>query len=305
MTIQELVERMTSAGFKITPRTVKFYIERGLLPEPVKRGGYGEGVRLVFEDPEKAVERLQFIFSLKGRGFKLSEIRSEIDKLEEAERLLRAKTELERYVEIEGRVYYDLGPVSEDKRLSCQRLDILLRESGPNQYDLASCGPLELWWEASKQVQALGLCLPQYVSEGALLYDEEALFGPSSWVLLHLEYGLDWDLLRELFEVSKKNLDQFFHWPEPDGERFSSLSIRWARQESENELGIPLKNYLEWMSNGFSLGGDFPFFGAVNPSYRYTKQDDFVSDFISGRCAFVPMYPSDSGDRAEMFLKKF
>ena len=305
MTIQELVERMISKGFKVTPRTIKFYIERGLLPEPTKRGGYQEGVRLIFDDPEKALERLHLIFALKGKGYKLSDIRAEIDVLRERERLEKWKSELERYVEIGSRVYYDLGPVSEERSLSCQRLEIVLRESGPYQHDLNSCGPFELRFEASKRVQALGLYLPQYVSAGALLYDEDSLWGPSSWVLLHLEYGLDWDVLTQLFEVSKKNLDRFFYWPEPDGERFSSLSIRWDRQESENELGIPLKNYVEWMNKGFSLGGDYPFFGGVNPSFKYLNQDEFISDYISGRCAFVPAYPSDEGDRAEMFLKQF
>jgi len=306
MTIQELVEQMKSEGFKITPRTIKFYVEMALMPQPVKRGGYQEGVRLVFEEPEKAIERLRLIFALKGKGYKLSDIRAEIDRVREREKLEKQKSELQRYVEIEGRVYYDLGPVSEAHFLSCQRLDILLRESGPYQYSFEACGPLEMWLEASKQVQERGFSLPQYVSKGAFLYDETALFGPSSWIIMNLEYDLGWDTLTKLFEVSKKNLDRFFHWPDTDGERVSSLSIRWARQKAENEFGIPLKNYLEWMSEGFSLGDDYPFFGVVNPSFRYSNREEFVSDFVSGRCAFVPMYPDDDGPvGAEMFLKKF
>jgi len=307
MFIQEVVDRMTSEGFKITPRTITFYVERGLLPRPDREGGYRKGVRLAFKEEDEALvmKSLYLIFALKGKGYKLSEIKAELDRLAEEDLALKLKSNLDRYVEIDGRVYYALGHLSEHDLLSRGRLDVLLRVVGPYQYSLEDCGGLDLIIETSRRVQEFGLCCPKYLSGESLLYDEDELFGPSSWVILNLEYMIDWDVLIKLFNVSISNLRRYFYWPTPNGKTSSILSIRWMQQESENQVGIVLKNYIEWLHQGFPLGELYPFFGDLNPSFKYSNKDKFIKEFVSGKCAFVPTYPDDNVDRGELFLKRF
>ncbi|MBT3368608.1 MAG: MerR family transcriptional regulator [Nitrospina sp.] len=307
MFIQDVVERMVSEGFKLTPRTLTFYVEQGLLPQPEKRGGYKKGVRLAFreEDAARAIRTLYLIFSLKGKGYKLAEIKDEIDRLYQDEKALNMKSKLDRYVEINDRVYYEKGLRSEHGLPSYTRLDEVLGDEGPYRPDLSECGSLDMILEASRRVQALGLCHPLYVCKGVLIYDEGEGYAPGSWVILNLRYMINWDVLLQLFKVSVENLKKYFYWPNPSGKTCSHLSIRWMQQESENEVGLMLQHYIEWMEEGFPLGELYPNFGLVNYSFRYSSRAEFIEEFIAGKCAFVPIYPDEDGKRGVLFLKRF
>ena len=109
ISINELTGEMIDRGYKITPRTIRHYIEKGLLPKVRKQGGYKEGVRLVFEDKEKALDTLVKIYSLKGKGYKLSDIKKEMN--EERIKKLKNKTKshFDLFIEQVGHFFVDHG----------------------------------------------------------------------------------------------------------------------------------------------------------------------------------------------------
>ena len=41
MTINQLVDELAKEDYKIKPRTIKSWVEMGLLPKPKKKGGVG------------------------------------------------------------------------------------------------------------------------------------------------------------------------------------------------------------------------------------------------------------------------
>ena len=92
LTLTALCER---AG--VTPRTVRYYIQQGLLPAPDAAGGpgahYGEG----------HVARLRVVRELQREHLPLAEVRKRLASVSDAELLARSSVEADEHVQRRGR----------------------------------------------------------------------------------------------------------------------------------------------------------------------------------------------------------
>ena len=82
MTLKQLTTRIQRKGYRVSERTIKYYSEIGLIP---KSTGCcpkcGEQIDLHFSNSrftEESFKVLVKIFELKGRGYKLKEIKEEV-----------------------------------------------------------------------------------------------------------------------------------------------------------------------------------------------------------------------------------
>jgi DNA-binding transcriptional MerR regulator len=308
MFITDIVDRLTQEGFKITPRTIKFYIERGLLPEPMKRGGYQEGVRLAYkaEDSEKIMEILYLIFSLKGRGYKLADIKSEVNKLT----VKKQAEALSRYIEIDGffREEIQFEPHSRDQETDLFRYPYhayadsvgeLLTEALLKGEELHKWGPLGDIKMLFSKIEGMGLWITPYCFKGRLVYDTQWLFQVARFVDLHKAYVLPWETIQTLFRKHEENERIFLHWPECDGVRFNQAWVEFHLRRELNDFGDMLLRFLEWIYMGCPFTATETGFVCWDSVYNDTNE--FLDDFLAGRCAWVPSPFQDP----RKFLKRF
>ena len=302
VTIREVVQTMVSRGYKVSERTLKYYCDLGLLPEPGKEGGYKSGVRLVFPDEDAVLSQLAKIFELKGRGFKLSEIRESFANEEAKAALQLRKRSLKQYHEINGRYYFHLDDVL--GRLIGDRnspyryadsmgalLDEFIKVRVPASRDFVE--------KCTDEVEMKGLYITPWSYKGVLVYEIDDLYRAKHWIKLKTEYSFEWETLVSLYKKHLKNMKKYFFWPEPDGVRFSELSIKWKIQNYANLLGIKIWDYVQYIrTGGVLIDLDSP--GFFSWDARYESVDDFVEDFLRGHCAFVPGH--DEGQ--DMFLNR-
>ena len=269
-----------------------------------KRGGYREGVKLVFEDAEEAEASARQIFELKGRGFTLSEIKKVFEEKASVKALERHKKFLNNFIKMGERIYKRFAVVDGLNYGELDRLRIVMLEDGPAQFNLSTCGGIKKIKEAADKVEALGLYGAPYLYGDKPLYDSDNLYQPSAWISLRLEYDLDWRVLKDLHRRHSENLEKIWFWPSPDGNRFTNLSLEWERQCQRDYLGTYLMAYFEWMRKGFPINStEILYFGSPIRCDRYEDIHQLIDDFIGGRCAFVP----GGYDYEEMcvFLKRF
>lgn len=297
ISINDLVKELIGKGYKIRPRTIKYYIEQGLMPEPKKQGGYREGVRLVFPDKEEALARLVKIFELKGRGFKLSEIDKFLKDQKREKAPSKHKEYLKSFIEVGGRFYQILKrePDGESQKYADSLKDILTDLEDKKDAD---------------EVEGQGFFITPYMYQNRVVYHLDMLIEPLSWIELRRKYGIKWHILQALFEKHKKNFDRDVHWPDPDGVRFSEAWIGYHRQWALNFFGSHLVEYIKGIHEGFldEWGDDDSFI----LDFKYRNMDIFIKDFLSGKCAFVPPPYGGRDDQGftpfggpALFLKKF
>ncbi|MBM3465566.1 MAG: MerR family transcriptional regulator [Armatimonadetes bacterium] len=73
LTAEALVDRATSQGIELNPRTLAYYVSVGLVPAPVRAPFPGADGRVRYYSSD-AVARLRRIQSLKEQGFSLAQI---------------------------------------------------------------------------------------------------------------------------------------------------------------------------------------------------------------------------------------
>ncbi len=305
VTINDIVDEMTSKGYKITNRTIKYYLERNLLPQPEKQGGYREGVKLVFPDKEEVLARLYRIFELKGRGYTLSEIKKTIER-ERAKELAGKRSEyLQGFIERDGRFYNKSS--STNLLIPQDNLERILLSGEVPSFSRETEKLNKLEPIASyhfEQIEKSGAVLPIFLIGDKPAYDEFDIPPIVYWLLLRLEYDIEWDIIEALVNKHAENFDRYVFLPEPDGIRFSREFIGWHRQFKLNLLGGLFFEYLELIEDGFMSVGGFAdseltcFWGA-----EYETLGAMIDDFLRGKCAFVPnLFTSN---QQEFFLKRF
>lgn len=297
ISINELAKELLSKGYKVTPRTIKFYIERGLLPKPKKQGGYREGVRLIYQDKEEALTKLLQIFELKGRGFKLSEIAEALKKQGREEAFNRHRAYLKRFKEINEHFFFTLGNAPDGQRY----------KYGDSLKDFLTDPDVK---NDANEVEKRGFFKTPYIYENRVVYDLDILIAPLSWIELKQKYAIEWNILEELFKKHKENFHKSVKWPNVDGVRFSEAWIGYHRQWALNFFGSHLLEYIKGIYEGFldEWGDDDSFI----LDFKYRAVTLFVEDFLSGNCAFVPPpYGGSDNQGFEpfggplLFLKKF
>jgi len=304
ITFEDLQKRLTQAGYKVTVRALKYWVQEGLMPEPTgKKGGYREGVRLVFEDAKDAEATALKIFEFKGRGFTLAEIKKVFEENASDKAFEKHKRYLKQFVEIDGRVYQQIAPDVANLGVY-ERLSASLVESGRNQFDLSLCGGIKRIKSDAKKIEELGLCSPLYLIGNERLYDFDDLYGPSAWIKLRREYDIEWETLKLLHTKHSENVERLWFWPSPDGAWFTDAYIKWNKQGKQDCLGSYLLAYYEWMKRGFRFNAaEHIYFGMPIWCYKYATTHQLIEDFIRERCAFVSGV--DEFDQACIFLKKF
>lgn len=296
ITINELVEKLGNEGYKITPRTVKHYIDQGLLSRPWKHGGYKEGVRLVFEDEDLVLSELKEVFRLKGLGYKMSQINKAFSDRRRAKALEEKKIYLKRYIKSKGKYYFKLEESRIKARtwnnrreypryIKASNLAELINDDIYKEYELSECGNLETIKKDANKVEKLGLWIPQYFYKNKPIYDNSDWFNPLRWIKLRREYDFDWSLLKQLFVKCVENEAKYFFWPEPDAVGFR---IDFSRQSLLNGSGSRIFETVLDFTDSFS-------------NRPYENVNDFINDFLSGKCAYVPTFFEDD----PIILKKF
>lgn len=296
--INDLVNELQNKGYEVTDSTVKYYIRQGLLPEPVKTGGYQEGVRLLF-DKNKAISRLLRIFELKSQGFKLSEIKSEFKTELLKDAMIKHKELLNSFVEadIDGFYFSPLENKPDDLRyIFAKSLGACISPEIRKEHRLYECGSLYDNESDADMFEEHRLYVTPYVYDNKLVYDLKDMYMPAAWIRLFAEYIHELDTLLDLFNKHKENLAKHSNWPDPDGEKFTEAWIRYNQQQEFNQFGCILEEYLEYINN-ITRGGSY-LTGGYSEGLRLEARWDFIykdpfkfiKDFLSGHCAFVP-YP--------------
>ncbi len=309
-TIREIVDDLVGEGYRITARTVKYYIDAGLIPAPDKEGGYKEGVRLVFKNGKIAKERIKRIYELKGRGYKLSEISEALIEEDKTKYFQRVANWLSIYVERDGRFFFEMIDVREEPCAVAESLVSLFTD--PDNEKRSEYARYIVRRSAYKidtksytdfaEVEGRGLIVPTDMINGRTAYDS-SIECAIDYIYLHHNYDLSWNTIESLHKQHIKNFDNYIPLPEADGKRFTREWIGWYRQSELNKFGKYVLEYLTKMANGF----------AYKPSIRlkrywdsaYDDLDSFVSDFLESKCAFFAGVEFGVHDgEAGMFLRR-
>jgi len=296
ISIDNLVSYLADKGYKITSRTIKYYIERDLLPVTSKTGGYREGVRLVFPDRDKVLSKILKIFELKGRGYKLSDIEHQFREDDRKRKKFEHEEFLKSFVHINGRIYkvFKQAPDGDKFKSFVNATDLLSREVCNDSGVFKFCSFIDAQGDVL-EIERCGLFLSPYIlRNGDFFYDTRRVFEVVAWITLHREYDISWDILESLSKKHFENLDKYYHWPNADGVRFSVSYISFLKALRLNAFGSRLEGFIESLHSRISTSDD-------RCDYRYGDVDLFITDFLSDRCAFVSSPFQDSED----FLKKF
>jgi DNA-binding transcriptional MerR regulator len=298
ISLNDLAKEFNGRGYKLTPRAIKYYVERGLLPKPMKQGGYREGVRLIYKDKEAILDRLQQVFLLKGRGFKLEEIAKILKRQGRGKVLKQRRAYLKRFKEANGHFYFTLENAPDGKRY---KYGESLKEFFPDP-DIK---------KDADDVERRGLFKTPYMYRNRAVYDLDMLIdAPYPWIELKQKYAIEWNILEALFKKHKENYCHFVHWPNPDGIRFSEAWVGYHRQWAHNFFGLHLIEYIKGIHVRFIDEWDKDYSFILD--YKYRDLALFIEDFLSGNCAFVPEpYGGPEGYGYEpyggpaLFLRKF
>ncbi len=283
VTIDELVGELANRGYRITHRAVKYYLDLGLLPQPDKRGGYGQGVRLVFPDKGVVLAKLLRIFELKGRGYKLSEIRHLILEEHCKEAIEKKREELKRYIKIQDRFYFVIDDLDSSRgrysKYSTNSLSSILLSPEVMEMHEPTKFNLDFVESACEELETRGLYLPTHLYQNQSAYRLAAMYEAYGCLDIRREWDIEWDLFESLLKKHSENLSKYFYWPVPDNVRISEASIGFMQRNLLNQFGIWLGGYLSAIRDGF-----------ISDSFhsRYDNVYIFIRDFLAGDCAFVP-----------------
>lgn len=322
ISFEELAQEMRRQGFKITSRTIRKYtLDDMLMPDTVKAGGYRQGVKRVFPDRVGAIERLRRILELRGKGYTIFEILRTFEDEDNDRAIRRRKNDLKCYILKNGRYYYQLtkkyNSILFQAASNITELFKTLLESNIEEVELFKVSYKnskiiyrqgKIYWEDLKQIEKLSLFHPTFIYKDKFVYNISKLSvndltSIEYWYRLKREYKIDFYTLVRIHKRLEWNLKKYFFLPEPDGERFSNAMNGWKRQAQLNKFIIIFFNYLDdigygrrvFSGNNEKTEGDF-----FEWNSEYLSVDEFISDFLNGKCAFVPAM-----EGLHPFLKRF
>jgi len=300
ISLNELVQEMENKGYRITPHGVKYYTRKGLLPKPIKQGGYGKGVHLVFPDKDDVLARLYKIFEMKGKGFRLSEILRAIRNEDQLKLEYRRKKYLENFIEKDGEFFHVLEEEPDERWI--ENLNYVIQDH--NMVDVYLYRT-SLFKNDPDEVTKRKLYRPSHIYDGKIIYLHDDIHEAFAWIKLCRDHNIGWYVLEAINKRHEENFDKHFFWPNPDVARFTKAYIGWRRQVELNYFGVLLKEYIERIIEKTRTQVDlkFDFMGEVQTSwnYQYDSVDILTQDLIEEKCAFVPSSDVD----IRYFLKRF
>jgi hypothetical protein len=276
----------------------------GLLPPPIKQGIYRGGVSLIFLDKEMIISVLARIYELKGLGYAIKEIKKVI--IDERQRTIEMerKEDLVKYIEIDGRYYINSKNEPDNIFFLCTNLpDIILsNEKVIKDLEIDKIATVDHIKRDAAEIASRGLYVPRCAFNRKAVYNIHDLSAPAQWIVLRRKYGLSWDVLEGIYKKQRENLSKYIFWPEPDGIKFSREKIGYLKQYQLNEFGGHLLEYIEMISGNLNSELQDEFSG-LYWDYKYDDIQNFIDDFLSGRCAFVPYIFSSMDDRIYILKK--
>ncbi len=290
-TIREIVDDLVMEGYRITARTVKYYIDAGLIPIPDKEGGYKEGVRLVFKNGKVAKDRIKRIYELKGKGYKLSEISEALIEEDKTKYFHRTTEWLGNFVEREGKFFFTIE--SEDERIdkvdsiASLMADPANRARGEYLLNRLNGSPSKIDFMRNDfiEIEKRNLVTPINLVKNKASYEISTFSAGVDYILLHRRYDLSWDTIEALHKQNARNFDKYIALPEIDNKRFTREWLGWYRQYELNKFGIYALQYLDRMADGFARKGSTRLLRYWDSVYE--DVDTFVSEFLEGKCAFL------------------
>lgn len=91
LTVAQIIERLRKEGLELNKRTFQYYVQAGLLPKGLRKGASTGGVRFYYA--ESVVDDLRRIFALKGKGYRLNDIKRELGLYAAVRRRAQAPTD--------------------------------------------------------------------------------------------------------------------------------------------------------------------------------------------------------------------
>jgi DNA-binding transcriptional MerR regulator len=267
-----------------TESTIKYYIKQGLMPKPTKRGGYGIGVNLFFDDADYVAGLLDRILELKKFGYKLSDIKDILEK----EKANAETFQAPEYLQRQGRYYRVLDKIEKTRSEYCTSLSDLITPEFVKTYGLSKyCTPDELKKyaeEIEKRLLIVSLCL----YEDKPVYDKYYYEFLDGLIRLHIQRRLTWEQLEALYKKHRKNINKYFYFPNDK----STGWLEYTKLEVMNSFCLILYDYFNSIDRQVKQMWD----------YCYPSVEEFYRDFTEGNCVFLPA--AFAGDGVDMFLKK-
>jgi DNA-binding transcriptional MerR regulator len=318
-TIAEIVQKMQELGYKISTRQFRYWYELGLLPAGEKRGGFKEGVRLVFSDPEEVINRIKKICDLKGKNYRLNEI-AEICKKEEREKALKLrKKHLSNYVERDGRYFYHISEIQAKSADFIEADTVVglieaIKDIGDkNEKYLKNLGEIyalvDLLTDEAKHIDSIQLYQPRHIRNDRQYFNiNKAAYDtllPSQF--LKETYGIEYNLQKRLIEKHRESVEKYLFFPKIDGIRFTKEWLGWKKQEAAELWPKLLQEYL-WFKGKNVLIKKNDYGGKGKKltfmwDYEYKNMNELTEDYLNGKCAFVPCV--DAMFSRDYFLKRF
>lgn len=267
-----------------TETTIKYYIKMKLLPEPIKRGGYGVGVNLFFKDEALVTRLLNRILELKRFGYKLSEIKAVLEKEQSQTNIIPSKMYLQRG----GKFYYvlDEDEINESYKFYTSLSDLITPEFVKENH-LSKFGTPDELRKYAQEIEQRRLFVPNHIYDDRLIHsrhDDDTL---TFLMHLHSQEKLTWEQLENLYKRQRINIEKYFHFPND-----KTGWIEYKKQDIMNSFCFILADYFDLIKN------------LIKPNYwdhRYPSIEEFYQDFIDGKCAFLP---AAFGGDIDVFLKK-
>ena len=298
ISLTDLVIEMQKRGYRTTSSGIRYYVQKGLLPNPVKIGlGHRSGVQLFFPDKDEVCSRLFNIFELKGRGFKLAEIRDELKDQQRIQLDYQRKIYLDRFLKKNDQFFLKLEREPDDRW--AKSLGEVLKDPDVSYIYLQNRPCKE---DDVDQITNRRLYLASYLYDDQPVYLDHDIWDSFDWLKLRIDHEIHWDTLEALHEKHADNFKKYFFWPDTDGERFTETYLGWRRQMELNSFGKLFKEYIERIITKTLTIMSLDYIGEVPVEwdYRYDNIESLIEDFLGGQCAFMPTSDPD----VRCFLKK-
>ncbi|NPU86362.1 MAG: MerR family transcriptional regulator [Syntrophaceae bacterium] len=306
ITIKGIVQEMTARGYKVTARTIRHYLEMGLLPEPIKKGTYLHGVSLIFPEPEEALSAISRIYELKAKGYKLADIQKTITSEKWENAIVDQRHKLSKYIEVNGKYYREMDSVEDRYMHFVDVWDAIHSKS--SIWSIRKLALPKLPREVIVGLEEKGIFQPTEIYKGKQYYDKQHYYIQLIPCIGLVRDDFNIDFLASLFNQHQRNLDKYVYWPEVDNIRYSIESINYMKRSMLNWFGFSLSDYLGFLNN-VNTKRDFKRYEeAIHDIYPNTE--DFIDNFLKGNCAFVPWVKMCSGLAnldmyLNVYLKKF
>lgn len=307
-------ELLKQHGIKTTVRIIKGMAEKGWLDPYSKAGGYRQGVRLYFDDKQRAIDGIKHIYDLRGLGYKDSEIDEVVMQIQVSRNLKEVEEYITAFVIHDGKPYklntfpnrklpygvlFALGDVLTVHPSGEKITEKYLRDADKalRRFNISP----DLFDEIQKREL---IAQVDIVNEKPFFWYSEVLEPILSYVGLNMKYGLAWDTIDAIIKRVEGHINRYIFFPEIDEKTFTDAYVRWLQRKFLNCFSCYFESYLEKIDSKFKNIDSNRYYILMDYCSRYDSVEAFVADFIDGKCAFVFGGDLTQGRQYQMFLRR-